>query len=156
MGSEMCIRDSSTAHKLPAEHEWCCRYVCGYASLCVCANHRVKLEFSLSYPSMQSFVDNFEGINHTGRYFNRKQYRYLHLIPRTLNQFLNRVNALCLPCGANMCFLPWSPSQSLFLAEHPPSCSFLALFGCLMSARVCKKWPSQIITKLHTNCLRKS
>ena len=70
-------------------------------------NHRVKIqiEFSLSYallftPPMLSFVDNFEGINH--RYFNRKQYRYLHLIPRKLNQFLNRVKALCLLCGVNV------------------------------------------------------
>ena len=33
------------------------------------------------------------------RYFNRKQYRYLHLIPRKLNQFLNRMKALCLVKG---------------------------------------------------------
>ena len=50
---------------------------------------------------MQSFVGNFEGINH--RYFNRKQYRYLHLIPRKLNQFLNRVKALCLLCDGFNC-----------------------------------------------------
>ena len=47
---------------------------------------------------MLSFVYNFEGINH--RYFNREQYRYLHLIPRKLHQFFNRVKALCLLCGA--------------------------------------------------------
>ena len=54
-----------------------------------CLAHRVKIqiEFSLSYLPMLSFVCNFEGINH--RYFNRKQYRYLHLIPRKPNQFLN-------------------------------------------------------------------
>ena len=35
---------------------------------------------------MQSFIDNFEGTNH--RYFNRKQYRYLHLLSRKLIHFL--------------------------------------------------------------------
>ena len=48
---------------------------------------------------MQSFVDNFEVINH--RYFNRKRYRYLHLIPRKMNQFLDRVKALWSVCEPN-------------------------------------------------------
>ena len=57
-------------------------------------DHRVKIyiEFRLLHLSMQSFDDNFEGSNH--RYFNRKQYRYLHLLPKNFIRVLSRVETL--------------------------------------------------------------
>ena len=67
---------------------------------------------------MLSFVDNFEGVNH--RYFNRKQYRCLHLIPRKLNQFLNRVKALCLLCVLALQFFGLTRSSLQQQAVLPP------------------------------------